>query len=72
MVVQNPFAALVLGSETPLCTGTLVAPLAVLTAASCVTGGRASEPKFVFVGLLNAYLDPFRWGMADLCHRMQG
>lgn len=55
---ENPFAALVLSGESPLCTGALVAPQAILTAASCSTG--ASRPELVFVGVLNAYLDPFR------------
>lgn len=55
-----PFVSLVSSKDTPLCVGTLVAPWAVLTAASCVTGG--APPDLVHVGLFNSQLDEFRCG----------
>ena len=55
--------ALLVGKDAPLCSGSLVAARVVLTAASCVSGGDKGRPEVVLVGAVNAYLDPFRWGM---------
>ncbi|PSC68903.1 serine protease [Micractinium conductrix] len=51
-----PFITLVANKELPLCTGALVAPRAVLTAASCAK----AKPSFAFVGAHNFFLDSFR------------
>lgn len=55
-----PFVALIADKEAPLCAGALVAPRVVLTSASCVTASDA-DPSIVYVGMLNFFLDEFRW-----------
>lgn len=54
---SHPFIALISDKESPLCTGALVSPNAVLTSASCVAG---ADPRFVYLGTYNIFLDSFR------------
>ena len=58
---ESDSMALLVGKDSPLCSGSLVAGRVVLTAASCVTGSDKGRPEVVLVGAVNAYLDPFRW-----------
>lgn len=61
---RYPFVALVASKDAPLCVGSLVAPRAVLTAASCTVGYQ--KPELVYVGMFNTFLDEFRWGQSGL------
>ena len=60
---ESDSMALLVGKDSPLCSGSLVAGRVVLTAASCVTGSDKGSPEVVLVGAVNAYLDPFRWAL---------
>lgn len=59
---RNPFVSLIASRAAPLCTGSLVAPTAVLTTAACASGleNGAGKPEIVFVGAFNSFLDQFR------------